>query len=90
MIPPPPSLQFRVNSARVQIPVKIGSTVFKLFFRLGINTEFDIFDDKIPQKIFKDTHREKSTLKLNSNAYEEYEYGHLSRWYIKLTLFKRF
>ena len=90
MIPPPPSLQFRVNSARIQIPMKIGSSVFKLFFRLGINTEFDIFDDKIPQKIFKDTHREKSTLKLNSSAYEEYKYEHLSRWYIKLTLFKRF
>ena len=90
MIPPPPSLQFRVKSARIQIPMKIGSSVFKLFFRLGINTEFDIFDDKIPQKIFKNTHREKSTLKLNSSAYEEYKYGHLSRWYIKLTLFKRF
>ena len=23
-------------------------------------------------------------------AYEKYEYGHLGRWYIKLTLFKRF
>ena len=90
MILPPPSLQFRVNSARIQIPVKIGSTVFKLLFRLGINTEFDIFDDKISQQLFKDTYREKSTLKLNSSAYEECEYGHLSRWYIKLTLFKRF
>ena len=38
----------------------------------------------------KDTHREKSTLKLNSSAYGKYEYGHLGRWYIKLTLFKRF
>ena len=90
MIRPPPSLQFRVNSARIQIPEKIGSTVLKLFFRLGINTEFDIFDDKISQKIFKDTQREKSTLKLNSSAYKQYEYGHLSCWYIKLTLFKRF
>ena len=32
----------------------------------------------------------KSTLKLNSSAYEKYEYGHLGRWYIKLTLIKRF
>ena len=32
----------------------------------------------------------KSTLKLNSSAYEKYEYGHLGCWYIKLTLFKRF
>ena len=32
----------------------------------------------------------KSTLKLNSRAYEKYEYEHLGRWYIKLTLFKRF
>ena len=28
--------------------------------------------------------QEKSTLKLNSSAYEKYEYGHLGRWYIKL------
>ena len=26
----------------------------------------------------------KSTLKLNSSAYEKYEYGHLGCWYIKL------
>ena len=32
----------------------------------------------------------KSTLKLNSSVYEKYEHGHLGRWYIKLTLFKRF
>ena len=32
----------------------------------------------------------KSTLKLNSSAYEKYESGHLGRWYIKLTLFKSF
>ena len=32
----------------------------------------------------------KSTLKLNSSAYEKYEYRHLGHWYIKLTLFKRF
>ena len=32
----------------------------------------------------------KSTLKLNSSAYKKYEYGHFGRWYIKLTLFKRF
>ena len=31
----------------------------------------------------KDTHRQKGTLKLNSSAYEKYEYGHLGRWYIK-------
>ena len=31
----------------------------------------------------------KSTLKVNSSAHEKYEYGHLGRWYIKLTLFKR-
>ena len=42
------------------------------------------------KNFFKDTRREKSTLKLNSNAYEKYEYGHLGRWYIKLTLCKRF
>ena len=35
----------------------------------------------------KDT-QGKSTLKLNSSTYEKYEYGHLGRWYIKLTLFK--
>ena len=29
--------------------------------------------------LIKDTHREKSTLKLNSCAYEKYEYGHLGR-----------
>ena len=38
----------------------------------------------------EDTHREKNTLKLDSSAYEKYEYGHLGHWYIKLTLFKRF
>ena len=32
----------------------------------------------------------KRTLKWKSSAYEKYEYGHLGRWYIKLTLFKRF
>ena len=32
----------------------------------------------------------KHLLKLNSRAYEKYEFGHLGRWYIKLTLFKRF
>ena len=32
----------------------------------------------------------KSTLKLKSSAYEKYEFEHLGRWYIKLTLFKRF
>ena len=37
----------------------------------------------------KDIHREKNTLKLNFTAYEKYEYEHLGRWYIKLTLFKR-
>ena len=37
----------------------------------------------------KDIHREKNTLKLNFTAHEKYEYGHLGRWYIKLTLFKR-
>ena len=41
-------------------------------------------------KVIKDTHREKSTLKLNSSAYEKYEDGQLDCWYIKLTLFKRF
>ena len=25
--------------------------------------------------------QEKTTLKLNSSAYEKYEYGHLGRWY---------
>ena len=34
--------------------------------------------------------QEKSTLKLNSSAYEKYEYWHLGHWCIKLTLFKRF
>ena len=29
------------------------------------------------QFLLKDTHREKSTLKLNSSAYEKYEYGHI-------------
>ena len=33
---------------------------------------------------------EKSALKLNSGAYEKYEYGYFGRWYIKLTLFNRF
>ena len=32
----------------------------------------------------------KSFLKLNSSAYEKYEYGHLGCWYIKLTLFNWF
>ena len=32
----------------------------------------------------------KNTLKLNSSAYKKYEHGYLGRWYIKLTLFKRF
>ena len=32
----------------------------------------------------------KSTLKINSNAYEKYEYGHLGYWHIKLTLFKMY
>ena len=44
---------------------------------------------KMLRTTFKDTHRE-STLKLNSSAYEKYEYGHLGGWYIKLTLFNRF
>ena len=30
----------------------------------------------------------KNTLKLNSSAYEKYEYEHLGRWHIKLILFK--
>ena len=30
----------------------------------------------------------KSTLKLNPSTHEKYKYGHLGRWYIKLTLFK--
>ena len=37
---------------------------------------------------FKDTHREMST----SNkipAFQDYEYGHLGRWYIKTTLYNR-
>ena len=38
----------------------------------------------------KITLKGKSTLKLNSRTHEKYEYGHLDRWYIKLTLFKRF
>ena len=37
---------------------------------------------------FKDTHKEKSTLKLNSSAYEKYEQGHLGRWYIQLTFLR--
>ena len=32
----------------------------------------------------------KSTLKLNSGAYEKYKYGRLDGWYIKLTLFNMF
>ena len=32
----------------------------------------------------------KKHLKLYPSAYEKYEYGHLGRWYINLTLFKRF
>ena len=28
--------------------------------------------------------------KIKCSVYEKYEYGHLGRWYIKLTLFKRF
>ena len=39
---------------------------------------------------FKDNHREKSTLKLNSSVYGKYEYWHLGHWNIKLTIFKRF
>ena len=39
---------------------------------------------------FKDTHMEKNTLKLNSNAFEKYEYRHLGGWYIKPTLYTRF
>ena len=31
-----------------------------------------------------------NTLKLNPNVYEKYKYGHLGRWHIKSTLFKRF
>ena len=31
-----------------------------------------------------------SILKLNSGPYEKYKYWYLARWYIKLTLFKRF
>ena len=38
----------------------------------------------------KDTHSEKARQKLNSSAYEKYEYGYLGRWHIKLTRFKRF
>ena len=32
----------------------------------------------------------KKTPKWNSSANEQYEYGHLGRWYIKSTLYKRF
>ena len=32
----------------------------------------------------------KSILKLNSGPYEKYKHWYLGRWYIKLTLFKRF
>ena len=42
------------------------------------------------QIYFKDTHREKNTLKSNSNALEKYEYGHLDDWYIKSTLYTMF
>ena len=35
-----------------------------------------------------DTQKRKNTLKLSSSTHEKYEYGHLGRWHIKLTLFK--
>ena len=37
----------------------------------------------------KDTHREKRTVKKDSSAYKKYKYGHLGRWYIKSTSYKR-
>ena len=39
---------------------------------------------------FKDTQKEKNTLKWNSNALGKYEYGHLDGWYIKSTLYMTF
>ena len=43
------------------------------------------------QIYFKDTHREKNTLKSNFNTLEKYEYyGYLVGWYIKSTLYTRF
>ena len=43
----------------------------------------------LPQSIFAELRMltGKKHLKLNSRAYE-WEYGHLGRWYIKLTLFR--
>ena len=40
--------------------------------------------------MFSEVITRESTLKLKSSAYEKYEFEHLGRWYIKLTLFKRF
>ena len=38
------------------------------------------------QHIIRDTHREKAP----SKRLQKYQYGHLGRWYIKSTLYKRF
>ena len=60
------------------IRVFLSLHLFKLFylfvFLFVMSFEFDI--------IFKDAHRVKT--------HEKFKYGHLDRWYIKLTLFKRF
>ena len=39
--------------------------------------------------LLKDTHREESILKQNSNFFQKYEYVHLVRWYIKSNLYTR-
>ena len=36
---------------------------------------------------FKDTHREKAP---SNKTYKKFGYGHLGRWYINSTLYKRF
>ena len=39
--------------------------------------------------LLKDTHREESILKQNSNVFQKYEYVHLVRSYIKSNLYTR-
>ena len=54
------------------------------------NILLETLDDDIPITVTLRILTGKKHSKMKLQAYEKYEYGHLGRWYIKLTLFKRF
>ena len=80
------------NSKKVPQWGKYVTWEFKWWFQNASSTgyfyEFDLYLGR--KKYIQGYSQGKTTLKLNSRAYEKYEYGHLGCWYIKLTLFQRF